>query len=554
MAGRTGGSRKRRLSVYVVTGASICLAAATGAYGATAPDVHGQFAALKHHGEALGFHLGVSEDPTCGQHFQGVARSTGPGSTCLFISHNIGHVAGLLVVEMASRGGDGERLRSNRLKRGAHTDFTLPPTSDRGVANLSFPEYEHAGGIQLVDDVLAVPLEVPSSGASPGRLVLVDVSDPILPQVILEYPLTHKAGFVAFAELAQENCYIFLISGSDSALQDGKMIKLYKTNTNDLHEPNLMIEPAGEWVCSGECRGFKTDIGAYQALNFVEQDDGELLLVGTRRTGWQVSCTCPLDTCEDEADLYHFEYLMGLWQLTYQSTKHFYLHVDWELSGEWFGNFAAAAGIYVSPSGQLILYSIEHENEGFGGMVRMGEFHNHGLNHEGRAGPCTAWLELYDDDHGWTGNDRSLVFDGRDRYLEDLDNLHDHDYFGGKASSAKWCAPVGCSFILYADSLFTGDMVELLGTGVSEEVGDLAVAPWNFGDRTRSVWFEGNCATGTILVPEQFDTVSQGINAVGTSPCDSVSIRVGIYPETMTIEKQATITSRDGTATIGQER
>jgi hypothetical protein len=77
----------------------------------------------------------------------------------------------LAVVQMPSRNRSGEFLGSNRLQRNLAASDTQPPSIDRGVAVIRFdgqstdsigqpwPRYWHAGGMQLVEDVLVVPLE-----------------------------------------------------------------------------------------------------------------------------------------------------------------------------------------------------------------------------------------------------------------------------------------------------------------------------------------------------------------------------------------------------------
>src|SRR4051812_5289500 len=77
----------------------IAAAASAGAQTATAQpghsptscvnDVVRQFNGLKHHPEALGFHLGAgADDPTSGRHYQGIARLPGDGTPRFITSRN----------------------------------------------------------------------------------------------------------------------------------------------------------------------------------------------------------------------------------------------------------------------------------------------------------------------------------------------------------------------------------------------------------------------------------------------------------------------------------
>ncbi len=98
----------------------------------TAPNVVDQFNKLKHHGEALAFHRGVGGDPDQTYHYQGIARSSHLGTPYLFVTRSDPNCGELLVVEMGSRGMDGERMRSNLLKKGVATASTVPPSQDIG--------------------------------------------------------------------------------------------------------------------------------------------------------------------------------------------------------------------------------------------------------------------------------------------------------------------------------------------------------------------------------------------------------------------------------------
>jgi hypothetical protein len=148
------------------------------------PDVVAQFQALSERGDALGFGIGDSPDPSVSHHYQGIARSHGPGKPYFFITRSEDGPANLLIVSMESRPTNGERLRSNRLMRGKDTDDTPPPSNDKVVAWYPFyelygwPNYKHAGGMQLLGDVLAVPLEDPFLGETRKTLIVFfDVSN-----------------------------------------------------------------------------------------------------------------------------------------------------------------------------------------------------------------------------------------------------------------------------------------------------------------------------------------------------------------------------------------
>jgi hypothetical protein len=85
--------------------------------------------------------------------------------------------ANLLVVRLGSRDKNVERLRSNRLHRDRDISDTAPPSVDTVVSfftydgsAVGFPNYGHAGGLQVVDNILVVPLEAPYGGGPDALL------------------------------------------------------------------------------------------------------------------------------------------------------------------------------------------------------------------------------------------------------------------------------------------------------------------------------------------------------------------------------------------------
>src|SRR5205085_3343271 len=111
----------------------------------------------------------------------------------------------LVVVKMGSRDKNGERLRSNRLKKGVHQDETAPPSEDRATkfftvtANGLVPGYggsprpqqiyQHPGGMQVIGHMMAMAMDTQANGDDePDRskypislVMFYDVSNPEAP-------------------------------------------------------------------------------------------------------------------------------------------------------------------------------------------------------------------------------------------------------------------------------------------------------------------------------------------------------------------------------------
>lgn len=164
------------------------------------PDVRGQYLALTERADALGLDIrtstgGVSPDPSACKHYQAITRVDADDGTPYFLVTRSGNTPSppgpilcndsggetgnghLIVWRMDSRPKHGERMRSNRLRKGVHVNVTAPPPEDRVATYFTFvhgglvPQdggggvpprvYQHPGGMQLVGNILAVALETP---------------------------------------------------------------------------------------------------------------------------------------------------------------------------------------------------------------------------------------------------------------------------------------------------------------------------------------------------------------------------------------------------------
>jgi hypothetical protein len=145
--------------------------------------------------------------------------------------------------------------------------------------------------------------------------------------------------------------------------------------------------------------------------------------------------------------------------------------------GTQLASLAAASTFYISPSGELIMYNTEHDNDGPGGTVKVGEFRHVDVVRPGGpsiypnaklAGPFTvnegsslaltgtgqqpankAFIQLY---HQTDFGPRYLTASYEDREKEEFENLFKYETFllagnlhADKARSWNWFAPQGCT-------------------------------------------------------------------------------------------------------------
>ncbi len=405
----------------------------------------------------------------------------------------------LVVAQLLSRNWEGERLRSNLLAEWdeqvdpnmpwlppygkSWMAFTEPPDEDTVVANYLFdghdgwPKYMHPGGMQLVGDVLLVALEAHCDGTftaedpSPdivdphgtdtnctdegekrGAIAFIDVSSPAnatLLRVIELQPNDPSKGayLVAAAYIAPGEHpniggkYLFVWTDNDTTYNFGWSDTDDLRTTTDISfayswNKNYLEGDTGKWL-------------DWQTLNFVRDaaDDGIMYLIGMGSTSKMAN------EGSDWARLFKVDLnelvpienkLMGA--ITYASERHLKLQYN-KLN---LGDFGAAGGAYVSPSGQLMLYSGAYYNSGPGGSLRMGEFRSINVRHDGELpDACSGWVELYDDANGWTeyqsgGDNRSVMFDYVDQTEDDWRDLDMYDYeFDDNASSVRWNLPPG---------------------------------------------------------------------------------------------------------------
>lgn len=364
----------------------------------TVEDVVAAFAHLTDRGEWLGFRRSADAPAntapaigtTAGAHFQGFARSPRVGgSPILYVTRSGCRIATgeecvgpwksdgtLLVVEMGSRDQDGERLRSNRLRLNKETQDTPPDSRDKVIKVINFDsgrlDYWHPGSMQIVGDILAVPLEGRNDDALPeGKIVFFNISQPEEP-VLLDYELSfsHEVGVVGLTKL-DDGAYFMVISWG----RNPTAIRFYRSECETCADGHSITDPDFRFAYHTRVSGFSvagTYIDAdfpHQSFNFVEQEDGKQFLIGAENTCW----SAPWHVCPGAG-----EDLLWLWEvhgfghdqkgeanLEGKGAATKLLYSDGNLLGDVTfarqeANFKAAAGVYISPTGELLYYSTEY--------------------------------------------------------------------------------------------------------------------------------------------------------------------------------------------------
>ena len=476
---------------------------------------------------------------------------------------------------MGSRDKNGERLRSNRFVRDwpISGDISVPigPTPpdprDSVVTTIYFDgaewdDYAHPGGMQAIGDILVLAMEGPYDPALPDNLFMFfDVSNPEVPVLLSSWEPpdpggAFSAGLVGITPIRTPSggcCqYVMVAAGKEN-----KNLRFYRSmpteadGSTDLRSPVLEWEETGRFTESQieNCLNIDNPLwpiagidwhtgggDAHQMLNFVRQGnvDGALYMVGARNT-------TPLPSGDDKLDLYRIslqdsgepeDCFIELINTTHVTSKPF-------MGGGDSANFAAASGVYLSSSGELIVYAAEYENDGpseikpdgtFGRQtVRFSEYRHENMVRSGsptlkpsldvapdwevdegatvllsaiaEQAITKSWIQLYEDDGsgaslpGLFDSDLWLAVDYPDRDADDFNHFGKLG-FNNNAGSWRWFGHEGCTIAAndytIANSGHPGPDTEfLLGDGTAQVETDLDDI--GYDDDVGGVTFGSDC-------------------------------------------------------------
>lgn len=415
------------------------------------PDVEAQFDALSHRPDPLGFHIANSPDPTTCKHYEGIARLEGADGTPYFVLTRSGlevfpclatsdEPGSLTIVKMGSREKTGERLRSNRLKRGEDLVDTASDAADVAVAHRRFngdgewPIYGHPESMQVLGQILVVGVDTPleadwdrDADAPPMQVLFMDAKDPEHLEIINRFvpglasytdqPTREiNGGIVAITPQANGRYLMMLTGASRSAIPFdiyNEKIWFYESNSTDPNNPNgptdLFAKPLkwtlldtwhaneclpifdsqGHMICPPNRSEDEVYAGQdwpvskgreHQMFNFIRQGDitGTLYVAGARGG---IDLVLGARIGDDIIDLYRIDRIGNEIKLKLVSSKTKDSHANADASTFDFGeaNFAAASGFYISPTGEILLYATAHENDGPDNIATVGEWRHHNM-------------------------------------------------------------------------------------------------------------------------------------------------------------------------------
>lgn len=283
------------------------------------------------------------------EHFQGLQRI----GRYLLVSGGVAYgppTSQLILVEMGSRGAD------ETWAPPAGGPAFVPAPEDAIVATFDLdPTLWHAGGIQVADGIVAVPL---AGDDVPSELRFYDLSDLSAPRELAPRVVRDHDLYVAALTRMPDGRFLAL-------WWDDVVMELTFSLTSDLDdgldETSALIVPAD--VAGGfQEGGCGVACGTYQAMNLVRDCGGPLFLVATRNSE-KLSPTIPGDNL---ASLYELGWAGGEPTMSLVDRREFACH-DRQC------NFAAASGVAVLGD-DLALYGAYHWLQDDGTRLLFQEF------------------------------------------------------------------------------------------------------------------------------------------------------------------------------------
>ena len=365
----------------------------------------------------------------------------------------------------------------------ALTKDRRPPDEDRIVRIIGVDQQMwHAGGMDVMGDILAVPVEYPPPKTLPlkalanlplphhgnrpsSRIVFLDVKNPLNPRRLRPTieRLGVKATAVALTKLPNGHylAAVFSAQGLDLYLSKTKNFASgFRDKATTWHPHQLR-------ALDGQPREF----GGFQTINFISQSNGRLYLVGLRNT----SPMPPTIGGDNNVELFTVDIPdtdrkpadalggVSMPTLTRVASRRFECkHRQC--------NMAAAAGAYVD-HGRLIVYSAYHWRHR--GILRFNEFC--GLT---RATKRTVthkkdgWIELFE--KSFFRGRYLTIRGGESADIADFGELRvQGSGFDNKVRSVRFQLPAGATYTLFRGKNFKRKIIDLLGTGAVSEVADL---------------------------------------------------------------------------------
>jgi hypothetical protein len=356
-----------------------------------------------------------------------------------------------------------------------------PPLKDAIVKTIGIDSVMwHAGGMDVLGHILAVPVEYAQPGAlrdlanlpmpdhgpvDRSRVVFFHMRNPTKPQMFrctIERT-GDTAAAVALTKLPNQHYLV--------AVRVGMRIVFYLSKTPEFGDGFRDDPLTWEDKTVRAAGDLKRELGDLQSINFINQRDGQLYMAGLHNT----SGAAPTFGGDNIVDLYTVVIPDAAKPPT-ASQGSIAEPVITRVASRKFEckhrqcNMDAAAGMYVD-RGKLIVYSAYHWRTGKG-VIKFNEFRPPTKPPKKTVTkPQDGWMELFEDTYF---GGRFLTITGeKESSITDYGKIRvQGSGFNDKVSSAKFQLPAGATYRLFKDKDFKGKLIDLVGTGNVEEIAD----------------------------------------------------------------------------------
>jgi len=367
----------------------------------------------------------IGNDPTNTTHYQGIHRVDSDEFPYFILTLNgnpytagTDYAGELLSIQMGSKSAKvGEPLGTSCVNLNGSCE---PNSLDKTIKSVRFNGqhmetedvkwsygWKHPGSGQVLGDILFLPLEKvcntvtgeinkcanndENEDENIGAIIALDISNPTDPRLVREITRTVTGATlptigVLAATKTDDNKYLFAVNGG--AYDSNNALTFYET-TEPIETVADMKTMEIEWIFTWNANTLQPENNDdfwrngradwiwnydvdYQMINFIRDQDGNLYIFATDNDFWN-----PDGGGIDWGKLFRVVREGDDFTLWYVATKHFYLNDPVMM-----GDFDAAAGIYLTPAGKMILYTAPHDNDGYDycdgdgrcNALEMGEF------------------------------------------------------------------------------------------------------------------------------------------------------------------------------------
>jgi hypothetical protein len=390
------------------------------------------------------------------------------------------------------------RMGSRRAKGpwGSNLLFSIrPDKSDRIVKTVPLnKKFWHAGGLSLLGDILAVPLE----SKTKSKIAFLHMLDPESPTFLdcdINRPRVGKAGAVALGTLTDGRvvCAVWREVGE----KPKGRLDFYLSETDDIRDGfeedknGLANERKVVTWNYGSLELDEDRDPQYQCINFIEGQDKDahngvtrLYMVGTENR----AAAAPLQGGPDLVDLFRVSIPNDMFGSPTKTPDFLRLNTRQFFCNREYCNFDAAAGTYIDAGGGLSLYASYHWR--VDDTIRFAEFRCQPDDESVINDLEKAWIDLYENPH-FTGR-RLSILGTREANIDDYGSVFAQGHgFDNRVSSVQYQIPPGHEYRLYKYKFFRGelpdeDYIKLIGTGRVEEIPDFKTSHEKIADSISS--------------------------------------------------------------------